>query len=184
MQMDAGLDTGPMLLQRARCRSRPTTLAARCTIDWRRSGASRTARGARWARSRHDSAAADSLPRASLTPRRSTKPKRCIDWDRATRVEIERQVRAFNPWPIAETRFDGEQLRDLCTSAPSRRCPSALLLAGQQSARSCGLERCHPRALRHGRCLRRHRACSGPAAARCRPWISRTPAPLAGQRFG
>jgi methionyl-tRNA formyltransferase len=26
-------------------------------------------------------------------------------------LEIERQVRAFNPFPIAETRLDGEQLR-------------------------------------------------------------------------
>ena len=25
--------------------------------------------------------------------------------------EISRQVRAFNPWPMAETRFNGEQLR-------------------------------------------------------------------------
>jgi methionyl-tRNA formyltransferase len=33
-----------------------------------------------------------------------------IDWRREA-VEIERKVRAFNPWPVAETRLDGEQLR-------------------------------------------------------------------------
>jgi methionyl-tRNA formyltransferase len=33
-----------------------------------------------------------------------------IDWQRSAE-EIDRQVRAFNPWPIAETRLDGEQLR-------------------------------------------------------------------------
>ena len=33
-----------------------------------------------------------------------------IDWRRDA-AEIARQVRAFNPWPIAETRLDGEQLR-------------------------------------------------------------------------
>jgi methionyl-tRNA formyltransferase len=33
-----------------------------------------------------------------------------IDWQRSAH-EIDRQVRAFNPWPIAETRFDGAQLR-------------------------------------------------------------------------
>ncbi len=33
-----------------------------------------------------------------------------IDWT-SRRREIERQVRAFNPWPVAETRFEGEQLR-------------------------------------------------------------------------
>ena len=38
------------------------------------------------------------------------KAEALIDWSRDA-VEIERQVRAFNPWPIAETRLDGEQLR-------------------------------------------------------------------------
>jgi methionyl-tRNA formyltransferase len=33
-----------------------------------------------------------------------------IDWGRDAE-EIGRKVRAFNPWPIAETRMDGEQLR-------------------------------------------------------------------------
>lgn len=38
------------------------------------------------------------------------KAEALIDWRRDA-FEIERQVRAFNPWPIAETRLDGEQLR-------------------------------------------------------------------------
>jgi methionyl-tRNA formyltransferase len=33
-----------------------------------------------------------------------------LDWSRPA-VELERQVRAFNPWPVAETTLDGEQLR-------------------------------------------------------------------------
>ncbi|NNM61321.1 MAG: methionyl-tRNA formyltransferase [Steroidobacteraceae bacterium] len=33
-----------------------------------------------------------------------------IDW-RADAVQIERQVRAFNPWPIAQTFYNGEPLR-------------------------------------------------------------------------
>jgi methionyl-tRNA formyltransferase len=33
-----------------------------------------------------------------------------IDW-RGEAAEIERKVRAFNPWPVAETRLEGEQLR-------------------------------------------------------------------------
>lgn len=33
-----------------------------------------------------------------------------IDWRQAA-VELERQVRAFNPWPVAETLFQGKQLR-------------------------------------------------------------------------
>jgi methionyl-tRNA formyltransferase len=38
------------------------------------------------------------------------KSEALIDWARDA-AEIERQVRAFNPWPVAETRLDGEQLR-------------------------------------------------------------------------
>jgi methionyl-tRNA formyltransferase len=39
-----------------------------------------------------------------------------IDWT-ARAVEIERKVRAFNPWPIAETTHEGEQLRVLRAKA-------------------------------------------------------------------
>jgi len=35
-----------------------------------------------------------------------------IDWA-ASALDIDRRVRAFNPWPIAETKFAGEQLRIL-----------------------------------------------------------------------
>jgi methionyl-tRNA formyltransferase len=38
------------------------------------------------------------------------KAEALIDWSRPA-TEIERKVRAFNPWPVAETRLDGEQLR-------------------------------------------------------------------------
>jgi methionyl-tRNA formyltransferase len=38
------------------------------------------------------------------------KAEATIDWSRSA-TDIERQVRAFNPWPIAETRLEGEQLR-------------------------------------------------------------------------
>ena len=33
-----------------------------------------------------------------------------IDWTKSA-TEIDRRVRAFNPWPIAETRWEGQQLR-------------------------------------------------------------------------
>ena len=46
------------------------------------------------------------------------KAEALIDWKRPA-VEIERQVRAFNPWPVAETRLDGEQLRIFAASASS-----------------------------------------------------------------
>jgi methionyl-tRNA formyltransferase len=108
MRMDVGLDTGPMYLQR------PIKLAPDETGG-----------------SLHDRLAAeggsallevlDDL--ASETARSTPQPEdgvtyaakidkaeALIDWRRGA-VEIERQVRAFKPWPIAETRLEGEQLR-------------------------------------------------------------------------
>ncbi len=38
------------------------------------------------------------------------KSEAVIDWTRSA-DEIGRKVRAFNPWPVAESRLDGEQLR-------------------------------------------------------------------------
>jgi methionyl-tRNA formyltransferase len=38
------------------------------------------------------------------------KAEASIDWNSST-VDIDRQVRAFNPWPVAETRWQGSQLR-------------------------------------------------------------------------
>jgi methionyl-tRNA formyltransferase len=38
------------------------------------------------------------------------KEEAVIDW-RQSATQIDRQVRAFNPWPVAETRWQGRQLR-------------------------------------------------------------------------
>lgn len=108
MQMDVGLDTGPMLLERV------TPLDPRET-----------------AASLHDRLAAlgsaaiieaiDTIAAGVASPREQPKEgatyaakirkeEALIDWSRAA-VDIDRQVRAFNPWPIAETRLNGQQLR-------------------------------------------------------------------------
>ena len=108
MRMEAGLDTGPILLERR------TALTASET-----------------ARSLHDRLAvsgADALLEAlvgvvdgSIQPRAQSaegvtytakinKREALIDWSSSARA-IDRQVRAFNPWPIAETRWQGQQLR-------------------------------------------------------------------------
>lgn len=39
-----------------------------------------------------------------------TKAEADIDW-RHRAIDIDRQIRAFNPWPVAQTRLDGQQLR-------------------------------------------------------------------------
>jgi methionyl-tRNA formyltransferase len=108
MQMDRGLDTGPMLLQR------PLPISGTDT------GGTLTQRLA--------DCGADALlealsglERGDLTPRpqpgegvsyaaKLSKADARIDWARSA-AEIARQVRALNPRPMAETQSAGEQLR-------------------------------------------------------------------------
>jgi len=56
-----------------------------------------------------------------------------IDWNR-TAEEIERQVRAFNPWPVAQADYQGEKLRiwdaQAFEEAPSG-APGAVVAAGR-----------------------------------------------------
>jgi len=42
--------------------------------------------------------------------RKLEKAEARIDWTRSA-IELDRQVRAFQPWPVAETRWQGGQLR-------------------------------------------------------------------------
>lgn len=39
-----------------------------------------------------------------------SKEEACLDWSRPAQG-LARQIRAFNPWPVAETRYDGQTLR-------------------------------------------------------------------------
>jgi methionyl-tRNA formyltransferase len=108
MLMDAGLDTGPMLLRRE------VSIAAHET------GGSLHDRlavlGGSALLEALEGRAAGTLhpipqPAEGVTyAAKLEKAEALIDWQRDA-VEVERQVRAFNPWPIAETRLDGEQLR-------------------------------------------------------------------------
>jgi methionyl-tRNA formyltransferase len=109
MQMDAGLDTGPVLLQRrvdigthtaGSLRAELATVGATALIEaldglggGTLHGVPQPAEGATYAA-------------------RITKAEGRIDWTQHAAV-LERKVRAFNPWPITETRLDGEQLRVL-----------------------------------------------------------------------
>ncbi len=135
MRMQAGLDTGPMLS------SRSTDISAQDTAG-----------------SLHDRLAAigadlllETLPgieSASVceTPqpeagatyaRKIDKAEAGIDWSLKAE-HIWRQVRAFNPWPVAETRWDGRQLRiweaqlTAATGAPPAEAPGSVLAASAQ----------------------------------------------------
>lgn len=121
MLMEEGLDTGPVLLQRT------------LPIDSRDTGASLRARlsteGARLLLEALGGLAAGALkpqpqPAAGVTyARKLEKREAIIDWTRPA-VEIERQVRALQPWPVAET-----VLRDPGTGAADRLLVHAARLA-------------------------------------------------------
>jgi methionyl-tRNA formyltransferase len=108
MKMEAGLDTGPQLLRRelaigpratgGELHDRLALLGAQAIIEAVPGWASGTLlavpqdeTGASYAAKIH-------------------KDEARIDWSRSA-AEIDRQVRAFNPWPVAETLLTGEQVR-------------------------------------------------------------------------
>jgi methionyl-tRNA formyltransferase len=106
MQMDAGLDTGPMLLKRsipisardtsATLHDRLAALGAQALIDTLEALQEITP---------------EPQPRVGATHApKIRKEEALINWSRPAR-ELDRLVRAFNPWPVAETRWNGQQLR-------------------------------------------------------------------------
>jgi methionyl-tRNA formyltransferase len=122
MQMDAGLDTGPMLLVR------PLEIGANENAG---SLYDRLAvLGAEAIVTAIDSWAAGSVVPVVQPPDGATyaakirKEEAVIDWSRPA-GEIARQVRAFNPWPVAETRWQGLQMR-IWEAEPRSGGPSAV----------------------------------------------------------
>jgi methionyl-tRNA formyltransferase len=108
MRMDAGLDTGPMLASSRvsieasdtakTLHDRLAPVGAKLMAD--------TLDGVHSGRTRETVQPADGVTYAA----KIDKAEAQIQWQR-TAAEIARQVRAFNPWPMAETRLNGEQLR-------------------------------------------------------------------------
>jgi len=108
MQMDAGLDTGPMLLVRETpigprdsggvLHDRLSTLGAEAIV----------ATIEQWQAGRL-AARPQPAEGATYAPK-IRKDEARIDWTRPA-AAIDRQVRAFNPWPVAETAWQGRQLR-------------------------------------------------------------------------
>jgi methionyl-tRNA formyltransferase len=108
MRMDEGLDTGPVLL------AREQAIGAHDTA-----GSLSRALAALGAAALIEALAgveagtleARPQPREGVTyAARIDKSEGRIDWSRDA-PGIERQVRAFDPWPITETTLDGERLR-------------------------------------------------------------------------
>ncbi len=138
MKMDAGLDTGPMLLVRrtpigeretaASLHDRLAALGATAVVEaiaeWRDGRIApqpQPAEGASYA--------------AKIERHEAT-----IDWSRSAQ-ELDRQVRALNPRPVAETTWSGRQLR-IWEAQPVPRtvdaAPGQVLEAGAGLTIACG----------------------------------------------
>jgi len=108
MQMEAGLDTGPLLACR-RCVIGETETGSQLHDKLAQLGADLLADNL------------DALERGALEPRpqdatgatyasKLDKSEALVDWS-GSAVDIARKVRAFNAWPVAETCYRGRQLR-------------------------------------------------------------------------
>jgi methionyl-tRNA formyltransferase len=108
MQLDEGLDTGPVLLERSRAIGPHET-----------SGDLHDALAELGAAALME--AIEGLAAGTLQPRpqpatgityaaKIEKSEARIDWTLAA-TDIDRRIRAFNPWPVAETTLGGESLR-------------------------------------------------------------------------
>jgi len=127
MQMDAGLDTGPMLL-RGSLPIGPETIA----------GELHDALSVLGARLIVDALAdceagrlrPEPQPEAGVTyAAKLARSEALIDWSQPA-ARIDRQIRAFNPWPVAETRVDGVPLKLLRSRLPQESRPPAGAPAG------------------------------------------------------
>jgi len=109
MQMEAGLDTGPVLLERRTPISRDDTggtLHDRLSAlgaDVLTEGLTRVMSG--------EALVAQAQPEEGVTyAHKLDKAEARLDFARPA-IELERQVRAFDPWPVAEGEIAGETLR-------------------------------------------------------------------------
>ncbi|MBB2494307.1 methionyl-tRNA formyltransferase [Aquipseudomonas ullengensis] len=113
MQMEAGLDTGPMLLKVSTpisaedtggsLHDRLATLGSAAVVEAIGKLAARELRG---------EVQDDSL---ATYAHKLNKDEARLDWSRPA-VELERLVRAFNPWPICHSTLNGEPLKVLAAS--------------------------------------------------------------------
>ncbi|MDE1893794.1 MAG: methionyl-tRNA formyltransferase [Xanthomonadaceae bacterium] len=140
MQMEAGLDTGPVLLQRR------TPIAATDTggsLHDRLSalGAEVLAEGLRRLLAGEPLLAVPQSDEGVSYAHKLEKTEAKLDFNRSA-VELERQVRAFDPWPVAEAEIAGESLRVWAATAVEGGPPASpgqLLGAGRDGIElACG----------------------------------------------
>jgi methionyl-tRNA formyltransferase len=140
MQLDAGLDTGPMLLDRRRpIHSHDTAGDLHDALG--ELGAAALAEALEGIMA--GTLVARPQPAAGATyAAKLEKAEARLDWNAGV-IELDRRVRAFNPWPMAETSFAGEPLKVLrariADQPASDAAPGTLLGIAEDGLRvACG----------------------------------------------
>jgi methionyl-tRNA formyltransferase len=122
MQLDAGLDTGPILIERRRpIQSHETAGDLHDALA--ELGAAALAEAVEGLAAGTLRAKPQPAAGATYAPKLEKSEAR-LDWN-ASVVALDRQVRAFNPWPMAETTFAGEPLRVLRARIAEHRAADA-----------------------------------------------------------
>jgi len=131
MQMEAGLDTGPMLAS-ASCPIGPRDTAGDLHDRLARMGADLLGE----LLPRLEAGAVRAVPQDSagvVYAEKLRKEEARLDWRRPA-IELDRQVRAFNPWPIAEAGMGGQVFRiwdAVALADGSAATPGTVLAAGR-----------------------------------------------------
>ncbi len=140
MQMEAGLDTGPVMLQRRTPIQRDDTGGS---LHDRLSalGAELLAEGLRRVLAGETLLATPQSENGATYAHKLDKAEAKLDFSR-TAIELERQVRAFDPWPVAEGAIAGEMLRIRAAHAITRDHhaePGQVLTSGREGIEiACG----------------------------------------------
>lgn len=108
MQMEAGLDTGPVLLRRSLTLS-PDETGSSLHDKLARMGAHSLIECLADLPQRQAQAEAQTAEHSCYAHKLS-KHEAQIDWSQSA-LQIERQIRAFNPFPVAFTRYQGQPLK-------------------------------------------------------------------------
>jgi methionyl-tRNA formyltransferase len=132
MQMEAGLDTGPILLERRTPIAREDTggsLHDRLALL----GAEVLAEGLRRALAGDTLVARPQAEAGVMYAHKLEKAEARLDFSRPA-LALERQVRAFDPWPVAEAEVAGEHVRIWSAQAidQARHLPPGSLVAAQR----------------------------------------------------
>ncbi len=109
MQMEAGLDTGPVLL-RQHTPIQPAELGGQLHDRLAELGAQVLADGLGLLRAGLKPVAQPQPAEGVTYAHKLDKAEARLDWS-ADAVSLERTVRAFNPWPVAEAQLAGERVR-------------------------------------------------------------------------